>query len=156
MTQNELHLLVKEGEGLTVEFKEKFTPKIDRDIVAMANAVSFEERIHKDVSWEDISKEKIKTFFKEAGIVVNKISPQDVLTSLGLAMKGGIKNAGVLFFAKDPRRHIFHCETILVSYKGISGVNILDRKDVQDDLWTQYQEAMIFFLLNLNGQKRTP
>ena len=38
MTQNELQLLIKEGEGLTVEFKEKFSPKIDRDIVAMANA----------------------------------------------------------------------------------------------------------------------
>lgn len=33
----ELKLVIKEGEGLTVEFKERYTPKIDRDIVAFAN-----------------------------------------------------------------------------------------------------------------------
>jgi len=30
-------LLIKEGEGLSVEFKEKYTSKIDEDIVAFAN-----------------------------------------------------------------------------------------------------------------------
>lgn len=38
MKLEELNLIIKEGEGLTVEFKEKYTPKIDRDIVALANA----------------------------------------------------------------------------------------------------------------------
>ena len=37
MDNKDLKLIIKEGEGLTVEFKEKFTPKIDRDIVALAN-----------------------------------------------------------------------------------------------------------------------
>lgn len=32
-----INILIKEGEGLTVEFKEKYTPKIDRVIVAFAN-----------------------------------------------------------------------------------------------------------------------
>ena len=38
MKSEELKLLIAEGEGLTVEFKEKYTSKIDRDLVAMANA----------------------------------------------------------------------------------------------------------------------
>jgi hypothetical protein len=29
-----VNIIIKEGEGLTVEFKERYTPKIDRDIVA--------------------------------------------------------------------------------------------------------------------------
>ncbi len=37
MRLTELKLLIAEGEGLTVEFKEKYTPKVDRDIVALAN-----------------------------------------------------------------------------------------------------------------------
>lgn len=37
MNLEKLKLLIKEGESLTVEFKEKFTPKIDRDLVAFAN-----------------------------------------------------------------------------------------------------------------------
>ena len=32
-----INILVKEGEGLTVEFKEHFTPRIDEDIVAFSN-----------------------------------------------------------------------------------------------------------------------
>lgn len=243
MKPEELKLLISEGEGLTVEFKEKYTPKIAEDIVALSNAkgghillgvndrgkitgetltnklkgditslgrncepnininkisqlgkvivievpegdekpyscssgyfrrldavtqkmtqkevglvfrdaVSFpwEERIHDDVTWEDISEEKIRVFFKEAGVAFDKISPQDVLASLNLATKDGIKNAGVLFFAREPRRKLYQCETILVSFKGIERVDIIDRKDVQDDLWTQYQEAIIFLKRHL-------
>ncbi len=181
MKSEELKLLIAEGEGLTVEFKEKYTSKIDRDIVAMsnakggfillgvndkgmvtgekltnqmkaeilslarncephipvtrisqvegvviieipegeekphscssgyfrrldavtqkmtqkevglffknANAISFEERIHDDVSWEDVSKEKIKVFFKEAGITFDKINPR-ILTKFPLRRCG--------------------------------------------------------------------
>lgn len=38
MKSDKLKIFIAEGEGLTVEFKEKYTPKIDRDIVALANA----------------------------------------------------------------------------------------------------------------------
>lgn len=38
MNTEKLKLLIAEGEGLTVEFKEKYTSKIDRDIAALANA----------------------------------------------------------------------------------------------------------------------
>ena len=38
MDEETLKLLIAEGEGLTVEFKEKYSPKIDRDMVAFANA----------------------------------------------------------------------------------------------------------------------
>ncbi len=244
MKPDELKLLISEGEGLRVEFKEKYTSRIAEDIVAFSNtkgghillgvndhgiitgemltnklrgeitvlarncephigvrkisqidkiivievaegdekpyscssgyfrrldavtqkmtqkevgllfrnAVTFpyEDRIQGNVSWNDISEEKIKIFFKEAGIAIGKINSQDVLTSLNLATKNGIKTAGVLFFARDPRRHIPQCETILVSFKGTSRVDMLDRKDVQDDLWTQYQEAMIFLKRHLS------
>ena len=38
MEPKELELTIKEGEGLTVEFKEKYTPNIDRDMVAFSNS----------------------------------------------------------------------------------------------------------------------
>ena len=34
---DKINMLIKEGEGLTVEFKEHFTPRIGEDIVAFAN-----------------------------------------------------------------------------------------------------------------------
>ena len=38
MNIDKLRLLIAEGEGLTVEFKEKYSSKIDRDIVALSNS----------------------------------------------------------------------------------------------------------------------
>ncbi len=38
MNIEKINLMVAEGEGLAVEFKEKYTSKIDRDIVALANS----------------------------------------------------------------------------------------------------------------------
>jgi len=38
MKKEDLELIIKEGEGLTVEFKEKYSPKIAQDIVALANS----------------------------------------------------------------------------------------------------------------------
>lgn len=35
---DKINMLMKEGEGLTVEYKERYTPRIDRDIVAFANS----------------------------------------------------------------------------------------------------------------------
>ncbi|OHB77750.1 MAG: hypothetical protein A2Z34_07570, partial [Planctomycetes bacterium RBG_16_59_8] len=35
---DQVNLLIREGDGLTVEFKERYTPRIDEDIVAFANA----------------------------------------------------------------------------------------------------------------------
>jgi predicted HTH transcriptional regulator len=37
MKPEELNLIVKEGEGLTGEFKEKYSSKITNDIVAFTN-----------------------------------------------------------------------------------------------------------------------
>ena len=34
---NKINILIKEGEGLTIEFKEHFTPRIDENMVAFAN-----------------------------------------------------------------------------------------------------------------------
>ena len=38
MTPEDLQLLIKEGEGLMVEFKEKYSPKIVQDIVAFVGS----------------------------------------------------------------------------------------------------------------------
>ncbi len=39
MTESDkIEMLIREGEGLTIEFKESYTSKIDRDIVAFANS----------------------------------------------------------------------------------------------------------------------
>ena len=245
MNIEELELLLKEGEGLAIEFKERFSSKLDKDIVAFANTgggriflgvndqggivgealtnglkakinslarncepsisiqkidqvkdvvvitifqsdqkphscsagyfrrldaatqkmnqqelkvlfsdsdnkPKFENIINADVTWEDISISKIETFLSEANIQINSIESQQILNSLRLADGPRIKNAGVLFFANNPRKFISPCEMILVAFKGSSGVHIYDRMDIQDDLITQFNQAILFLRKHLN------
>jgi ATP-dependent DNA helicase RecG len=72
------------------------------------------------------------------------------LFSLNLAKNTTIKNAGVLFFANRPRNFILQCQMTLVAFKGTGRVNIYDRKDIQDDQLTQFNEAIIFLQKHLN------
>ncbi|MBM3211088.1 winged helix-turn-helix transcriptional regulator [Candidatus Poribacteria bacterium] len=243
MDIEKLKILIKEGEGLSIEFKEKYTPKIDEDIVAYANTkggyiiigvtdnkkvvgevltnelkaritdlarnckpsihiqadqvdnlvvvevkegdskpyscstgyyrrlngvtqkmshdeirimfsenpvISFEERLNRDITWKDISREKIRTFLKEGNIGIKRVVAQDILASLNVTRNNIIKNVGVLFFAKAPRQFILHCQMTLIAFKGKDRIHIFDRMDVQDDLLTQFNKAIFFLEKHLN------
>ena len=243
MTPEEVKLLIREGEGLTVEFKERHSPRIDEDIVAFANTkggtillgvrddgtvtgeklsndmkarinslarncspsisvsasqvdavvmvevpegeekpyscgsgyyrrmngtsqkmsqvelrvmftenqpVPFEERMVKGFTFDDISREKVRAFTKEAGISVGKMPVADLLRSLKVAEGNKVKNAGILFFAKDVRNHILQAQMTLVAFKGTKKIHIYDRRDIQDDLLTQFWEAETFLQKHLN------
>ncbi len=236
-------LLIKEGEGLTLEFKERYTSKIDEDIVAFANTkggviflgvrddrtiageqltndmkgrinslarnckpdipvnamqiedvvvievpegtekpyycgsgyfrrlngnsqkmnheeirimfsenevMPFEEKTVRDFSYDDISREKILAFTKEAGISIGRISTIDFLKSLSVVNDTKIINAGILFFAKEVHKHISQAQMTLIAFKGTKKLYIFDRLDVRDDLLTQFNEAIFFIKKHLN------
>lgn len=236
--------LIREGECLTVEFKERFTPRIDEDIVAFANTkggvillgvrddqtvggeiltnslkarinsvarncnppipvrikqveenivsievppgdekpynckagyfrrldgttqkmtnhelramfresekTPFEEMIHNEVAWDDISREKVEAFLKEARIDIGKVTPHNILTSLNVARDDRITSAGILFFAKNIRRFIAHGQMTLIAFKGTERIYIFDRQDIADDLLTQFNAAILFLKKHLN------
>jgi len=243
ITADQVKLLIREGEGLTVEFKERYTPRIDEDIVAFANAkggtlllgvrdggaiigerltndlkakinslarnckpaisvelaqvgevvavvvpegtekpyscgsgyyrrldgntqkmshdelrimfaenepLPFEEKTVKGFTFDDISKAKILAFTREAGIRIGKTAVPDFLRSLNVADAARVKNAGILFFAKDVYKHIHHAEITLLAFKGTDRLHIYDRRDVRDDLLTQHREAVAFLQKHLN------
>lgn len=246
MNKHELNLILQEGESLTVEFKQTFSNKIDRDMVALANtrggyillgiedkthnvmgatltndlkakihdlarncepsiAIAnveqidniiaikisdspekphccsagyfrrlngatqkmnqrelklifkqrdqrppYEEQICESASLADVSEDKIRNFLSMANIHAEASSPLDILHNLNLVSEHGISNAAMLCFAKHPRNHIFHCEMVLAAFKGNDGVNIYDRINIQDDLLTQFNQAISFFTKHLN------
>jgi ATP-dependent DNA helicase RecG len=112
--------------------------------------ISFEEMVHKGVAWQDISKDKIKAFLKEADIGIKKIVAHDILTSLNVAVDNKITNAGVLFFAENPRKLILQSQMTMIAFKGKDRIHIFDRQDIQDDLLTQFNGALFFLKKHLN------
>lgn len=243
MTAEQVKLLIREGEGLTVEFKERYTPHIDEDIVAFANArggtvllgvrdngaitgerltndlkakinslarnckppiaaklsqvgevaavvvpegtekpyscgsgyyrrldgntqkmshdelrimfgenepLPFEEKTVKGFTFDDISKAKIRAFINEAGIRIGATPVPDFMRSLKVADDVRVKNAGVLFFAKDVYGNLHQAQMTLLAFKGTDRLHIYDRHDVRDDLLTQFNEAVAFLKKHLN------
>lgn len=239
----QVKLLISEGEGLTVEFKERYTRRIDEDIVAFANArggtillgvrddgtvagerltndlkakinslarnckpaiavdfsevgevvaivvpegvekpyscgsgfyrrlnattqkmspdelrimfaenepLPFEEKTVRGFTFDDISKAKILAFVKEAGIRIGSIAAPQFLRSLKVADEARVKNAGILFFAKDVHDYLHQAQMTLLAFKGTDRLHIYDRRDVRDDLLTQFNEAVSFLKKHLN------
>ena len=243
ITDEQVALLICEGEGLGVEFKECYSSRIDRDIVAFANTrggilllgvcddktikgetltndmkakindlarhcqpgisvhvsqigkvvavevaegahkayscgegyfrrlngttqkmspdelrlmfrdndpVPFEERTVPGFSFEDVSRGKVLAFAKEVDIPLGGTTTSDFLRSLKVADESKVANAGILFFAKAPRDYIRQAQMTMIAFKGTDRLHIYDRLDVQDDLLSQFNQAVGFLEKHLN------
>ena len=119
------------GEG-KIRFDEQFNSKFDFD--------------------KDIDKKKINNFLKTANLKKN-LPYEDVLTNLDVAQKQEnkllLKNAGILFFAKQPQKFVKESYLTCARYKGDTRTNIIDRADINDDLITQIEEGIQFLKRNI-------
>jgi len=132
-----VNILVKEGEGLTVEFKEHFTPRIDEDIVAFSNTrggvILLGVRDEQTVGGETLTSDMkarinsvarncnppIHVKIKQIQDVVLIEVPQGEEKPYGCGSGYFRRLAGVLFFAKDPRRLIIQAQMTLIAFKGL-------------------------------------
>jgi ATP-dependent DNA helicase RecG len=123
-----------------------------REIFRETTDVLFESLNCPDITLENISLGKVRTFLKESGTSykISKATMASVLASIGVFKNGKLNNAGALMFADDINQFIPYSETILAAFKGIDKTYIYDRKDVRDDLLTQLNEAMAFLKKHLN------
>lgn len=110
----------------------------------------FEERTVNGFSFADLSRAKVLAFAREAGIAIGKTGAAEFLRSLNVADEARVANAGILFFAKAPQRHIRQARMSLIAFKGTDRVHIYDRVDVSDDLLTQFNQAILFLERHLN------
>ena len=131
---------------------QKMTQKEVRFFFRETDTVSFESLVCNKASIKDVSLAKVKAFLKETGtsLKVSKANVPMVLSSLGVLDKNKMTNAGALMFASNIEKAIHHSESILVAFKGKEKFHIFDRKDVRDDLFTQFNEAVAFLKKHLN------
>lgn len=92
----------------------------------------------------DFDGAKLKRFLSLAGIE-HKARSERILTSLDMAEFHGknlrLRQAGVLFFAKEPQRLLKESYITCVRYEGTDRFDILDRVDVYGDLISMIEET---------------
>ena len=126
------------------------------DITAFIQAegkVRFDEQLRMDLDWQEVLDEKRLIHF----LNLSKISPisdtAGMLFNLGAGdYKNGtfyLNHTGVLFFAKQPIRRLFHVSVVCALFKGTNKAYILDRKELTGNLLENVEEALLFLKKHL-------
>ena len=237
MDKKEFVFILQEGEGLKIEFKESFYPRIDREIVALSNSeggkiflgvrddgtikgvnisnklksqiqdlarncdpeikifldqhenvliidveegkdkpykcsqgffirqgassqkmkrneiidfISEEGKLKFDRSISDVDEydpELVSVYLSKAGI--KQKTNKDTLFNLDVSNKEGfLNNTGLLFFTKNPKKFLINAYITCARYKGVEKVNVIDRKDFEENLVSQVEQAVEFVKRN--------
>jgi ATP-dependent DNA helicase RecG len=79
-------------------------------------------------------------------------SVEDILVNIEAAERSGgkllFRNAGVIFFAREPRRFFNQAYVTCLLFKGTSKVHVLDRKDFDGGIVTDIEDSLRFIERN--------
>jgi len=122
--------------------------KMNRDeIIEFING---EGKLKFDKSITDIKEydsKLVSEYLDKAGI--KQKTSKDTLFNLGVANKEGfLNNTGILFFTKNPKKFLINAYITCARYKGIEKINVIDRKDFEEDLASQVEQAIEFVKRN--------
>jgi ATP-dependent DNA helicase RecG len=131
--------------------------KLNRDqIVEFLKAegkVRFDELEHPGFDFDrQFDRQKLGRFLARAGITEALDIPV-MLRNLGAANdrpgSAAVNNTGILFFAKNLDHTYRHTVVTCALYKGTQKVNVLDRKDYNEDILSGIENAMVFLRQHL-------
>ncbi|MBM3709690.1 MAG: hypothetical protein FJW61_04645 [Actinobacteria bacterium] len=161
-TDNILIIKVKEGDDKPYEcasgYYKRIGPNSQKmtrdellDFFKTENKVKFDKLTEPKFNYpEDFDKERFLKFLQLAEI--SEVDDIDkLLINLNVAEKYKknliFNNAGILFFAKEPQRFISWSVFTVALLKDDSGVDIIDRKDIDGGLFEIVEEVMNFVKL---------
>ncbi len=124
------------------------------DFLRAKQILCFDET-HSNATVTDLDKEKIKEYLelRKQGDFLKNRSVEDFLINMNLASKNEalkIKNAALLFFAKDPIIFNPQIELKLVRFDGKDPVKILSHQLLQTDLTQSIEKALSFVKDNIS------
>jgi ATP-dependent DNA helicase RecG len=102
--------------------------------------------------------------FLELSNIENKLPNEDLLINLDVAIKDSetyFNNAGILFFSDASKAFLPHSSIDCVLFKGTDKANISDRKEFDDDIISNIEDALLFCRTHLkveykiDGSRRT-
>lgn len=121
------------------------TPDEMRDFFQNQNKVFFEQSIERNFNFNNaFDNDKYHRFIKDIG-AKGDIEKETVLENLQLInSKKELKNAGILFFAKNPEKYFPNASIRCILFKGNDKRFILDDKLMQGSLVEQYYAAIAY------------
>jgi ATP-dependent DNA helicase RecG len=123
-----------------------------RDFFIDEGLIRFDEKLNKKFDFkEDFSKEAYDNFLEKTGIETN-LTRDEVLRNLELLENNQLKNAGVLMFCDKASKFISNATITCALFLGESKTKIIDSKEFDSDLYTNYQEAFKYLQSKLNTE----
>lgn len=129
-----------------------------RDIILSESTYHFDELIQEKFIYpKDFDKNKLDEFLKLANVSI-KASPEDILQSLDLAERKNkelkLNNTAILFFAKNPQRFLKESYLSCVRYQGMDKYTIIDRQEINGDLFSLIENAFKFIKRNIRVENK--
>src|SRR3989339_608646 len=114
--------------------------------------ILFDEKINDKFNFkEDFNEEAFKLFLEKA-----KISPmlsrEDILKNMELIENNKMKNAGVLMFCNKINRFFMNATITCALFLGEDKVSILDKKEFEGDLYSNYHNVLDYIKSKLNTE----
>ena len=133
LTIDHLNLLLSEGEGYSLEFKESVSSSLSRKLTAFANSSGGIVLIGVNDSGEISCHELTNRERSRIQDIAGTCQPAVSITDDGGTDR--LTHAGFLFFAELPELARSYWDITCALYKGTDKVHILDRKDFWDDFF---------------------
>ncbi|MCD6247700.1 MAG: putative DNA binding domain-containing protein [Candidatus Diapherotrites archaeon] len=123
-----------------------------KDFFISEGCLNFDEKPNPDFNMkEDFNAEAFKIFLRRSGIT-GRIRRINLLKNLGLFSNGNLKNAGVLLFCKKATKFFPNATIMCVVFQGKTKYKILDSKEFDSDLYSNYENAMQYIISKLNTE----
>lgn len=123
-----------------------------RDFFKDENLISFDAKLNNQFDLAvDLDEERFNRFLE-----ITRISPvinrEKILENLGLLKDKRIKNAGVLLFCSKVTRFFLNATVNCFLYMGESKFKILDKKEFDGDILSNYNFVMNYLMSHLNTE----
>jgi ATP-dependent DNA helicase RecG len=124
-----------------------------RRLVLEAGSYHFDETLNRACRFPgDFDDGRLRSYLEAAGIHV-QARPRDILLSLDVAVEVddgiALRQAGVLFFAREPQRWVRESHVTCVRFRGIDRTEILDRQEIAGNPTELIEGAMAFTRRNI-------
>jgi ATP-dependent DNA helicase RecG len=123
-----------------------------REFFQKEGLVLFDEKPNYDFDLEeDFDYNTFETFLEKAKITP-VLSREEILENSFILKDGYMKNAGVLLFCSRITKFFPQATVTCVLYQGKTKYKILDRKEFDADLYSNFQNALIYVQSKLNTE----